>query len=223
MSIENLENDIPPKEEEKKLENREERIFLFDNTTDQRIIEQLVKIQEDSLPENSNEIYNPEEVYTAEEIREFISDKDNILIVLAEGNNACGFAMAVPYEKAYYDYELFQLDNGMEVPTSQKKLYYSPLVVVSPSRRKRSDYFKLVRALADEIVHKRGINILSMHAKKDKNYSKRVQRLCENTQLRRTITNWSNTGKDVDYLEMNIQENDFVNLDKLLSRRIKSA
>lgn len=200
------------------IENKEDKMRRTEilGPEHESFFEKLVKIQELSFPKNFTE----ESKYDFQELREFINDKDNIIIALIENDEVQSFVMAEPYSSAYK--ELVVHDDKMETPSETVKKYYVSTITVPPERRKKMDYFVLVRALAGEL-DRRGIRNLVMHAKTRGRYSERIQKFCKRSKLVRTSENWLGSGEKFDYIEMDIQNEDFDNFDKLINRRIKSA
>lgn len=177
------------------------------------ILAKLVSIQETSFAEN----FTTDIKYNLVEMRDFAGCEDNIVIVLLEEGEPCSFVMSEPYATAYK--ELSGKDKDLVEPDGWDAGYYVSTIVVHPLRRKKMDYFILVRALVEELVRNRDIRDLFMHAKVSNGYSKRILRFCENSQCLRTVDDWLGSGEQFDFITMHISDEDIENFDRLLSRR----
>ena len=180
----------------------------------EEFLEKLVRIQDWSFTDE----FKNGCTFKPHEIREFVRDKDKVLITVMENGILCGFVMAEPYRSAF-EYML-AYDKRMETPSGEDHKYYVSTIVVPPSRRKKLDYFILVRALVEELVVKRDIRNLTMHAKKSNRYSARIQKFSESSEVKRTIHNFMGTGESFDFIEMTVSNKDIERFDNLfLSQR----
>lgn len=178
------------------------------------VLENLEKIQEEAFEGK----FGDEFKFKPQEIKDFLKDKDKILIALKQNGEVRSFVMSEPYESAYETWSAY--DNGMKRPSDQKNEYYVSTIVVPPARRRKMDYFVLIRALVGELVEKRGVRNITMHAKKSNRYSERIQRFCKNSQVKRTVENFLGSKEPFDYIEMNISDEDIEKFDKLFISRV---
>ena len=175
-----------------------------------------MKIQDASFAENFSDKFK----FSPDEIREFARDKAKILIVRMKNGSVCSFVMAEPYKSAFE--QLIPYDKAMEAPCDGDFKYYVSILVVPYFRRRNMDYFILVRALVEELVAKRGIRKLTMHAKTGNRYSNRILKFSRSSQVKRTVHNFMGCGEPFDFIEMNISDEDIVRFDKtFLSRTNK--
>jgi ribosomal protein S18 acetylase RimI-like enzyme len=137
----------------------------------------------------------------AEYYKEMLENKENINIVLKDGQRVVGYTFMKPHNKAFD--ELKDLDINMK-PDPER--YYLEFMAINPEYKGSGGFRELVNGLVKE-VHKRRLDKFSMHARIKNHLAEMVMAQFKNFVTEsRTIENWPyySDGEATQYIEIKL-------------------
>lgn len=183
---------ITEKKEEPKME-----VLVVDDF-DEKSLNEILAVDESSFPEGW-QYEDAKEYY-----REMIKKKENINIVLREGEKITGYLLAIPYSEAYN--ELKEDDPGMK---EDKSGYYVETMAISPeSRGKEMGFMKITKKIVEEIL-KNGKDKLIIHVRVSNRLNEVAKKIFKDKVVEsRIIENWKyyNYEEPTEYIEVDLRK-----------------
>ena len=184
-------------EKDEFLDVRTERVL------DEKMAEDLIKVQEKALPPDKDPL---DDRISEEEFRELIKDPKVVLCVLEKDKDIIGYGFARPLKDAIddiakYDPEILKTKLTKE---EEKEIYYGDTIAIFPEYRKFGLGAELLKTIFQDL-RKIGVKKVTFHTRASrKRFTPLMKDSFEKESLSRQIDNFLNSGIKIDYLEIEL-------------------
>lgn len=167
---------------------------------EKEILDELTAIEQKSFPN-----FQEEALLNQNDFEEYISNKENVVLIARIDNKIIGYDIAIPLKDAILELEEFdpEIKKGL-FSEDLEKTYYGESIAVLRDFRSQGCSVKIAEKMTEELKN-RGAKKFVVHIRSQRStHDKSTESFLKNAKVIRTIKNWLDSGEDFDYIEYEI-------------------